>query len=414
MITLTDHKKLGIALITLLMAAPVALAFGQYLYLLENDIATSAWVQSSQGLAHNSTLEAWGLIPGEAPAPIYEDFTDPEWVVWYGNAGDISTTPDRMTWVYSRDDELDHVRPNHPNTTGGVFEGSMFFDMNVTYIENNSAGTVMVYPLAWCDFYRQDYRQIDAGNYEAYGIRIGASNAQGSTVYMSLWEIEEGSNFNSGITPLMDVGTEYYFNFTKTGLDLYLGIYEDKEYTVLFDELTLTLQANHPNLDYLTMPLGHDATGARISGGYIEDLTFGAPIGGYELEGTLYTEELLVNTTMGPAYTFSTSQAVPEGMGLTVEFSEDNTTWVRSTGLDTVTGNLHTSVYLEDLNYTALYARFSFTGDGSGTPSLESMDLTYLIDDPGEGSNGWIYALCASPVMLALGLLLRRASGLPG
>lgn len=410
MITLKDHKTLGFALITLLMAAPVALAYGQYLYLITNDCATPAWVQSSSAVVHNSTLEAWGLEALEGAAPIYEDFTHTDWVEAYG-AGLLSQTAARSIWTtYDRSDEIAFGRLNHPDATEGEFQGSMFHTLNITYVENTGGGTALISPLVWSNWIYPDYVHIDAGNYEAYGYRVLSELSQISTFYLQLWELQNGDNFYSITLTGLEIGTAYYMNFTKAGTAVTLEVYTDSGFTSLYGELSLTLHADHANLDALTMPLGHDANGNRDSSGYVEDLTFGAPGGGYAAEGFLYTEELLVNTTMGPAYMFSTRQTVPEGSGLTVAFSEDNLTWVRSTTLETVAGDLHSCVYLGDLNYTALYARFNFTSDGSATPSLFSLDLAYEIEDPGEGGNGWIYALCASPVMIALGLILK----LPG
>lgn len=399
-------------LIAFLLVTPVTLALGQYLYLIDNDVSTQAWIQVNQDVSHNATGDYWALtLQGGAP-PTYENFTAPGWVEVVG--GKLSQTASRATWedlLRTDEGQLDYSNRGTLDSLGG----SAYFKLNVSEITTNYDGTTLMYPILFVEGSNYpDWNHILAGNYDSFGLRLRADNGQGVDYCLYIAETIDGDTFATGMADLgaMTVGAEYWVNLTKSGDLITCSVYEDAWIT-LVETWTHTLDGGAGNMNDLYVTVGHDASAnPRSSSGYVEDLTFEEGGSGYPSPGYLYTEDLLGNTTMGPAYTFCTGQVVPTGATLSVAFSEDNSTWVRSTSLSTTAGNLRESIFLEDLNYTALYVRFTFTSEGQTTPELNHMDMAYMIEDPGEGANGWIYALCASPLMLAVGLVLK--AGIPG
>lgn len=390
--------KPGLILVILLFSM-VSPAWAQYLYLIENNLANPIWVANQNNLFFNSTLEAWQLNKTDGAPPAYIDFTTFSELA----GGYLSQIETRSTWAnLDRTDEgnayLDDYLPN---------DYTVYFTLRLTDIESNTGGTVLVYPFIAAENPYTDWNALLSGNYEAYGIRVNSPLSQSSSYTLTLIECQNGGAWGQSLGESLTVGTDYYIKLEKAGTSWSAWIYSDPTYSSLLDTETLDLQEAHLSENCLCVPLAQDASnGPRTSSGYVEYLTFDEPGGGYELEGIYYSEDLLINTTMGPAYLFGSDQIVPAGASLVVSFSEDNLTWVRPIILSSTLGDLRETVYLGDLNYSSLYVRYNFTGDGSATPELHYMSLAYRIADPGPGGNGWIY-LVASPIMLALGLVVK-------
>lgn len=383
-------------MISMLLVAPV---FGQYLYLLDNDCSTDKWVTQSPNCIFNQTQGVWQLNSTDGTPPDYVNFTAFSELT----GGAFTQTETRSTWTnYDRTNEGDVYYADYPDATTPF---TVYFKLVVTNIESNAGGTILIYPLIFSLGGQPDYRHIIANNYEAYGVRVAADLSQGDTFYLSNVWAENGDSSTEEVILDLDVETPYYIRVQKDGTSLNTTVYSDAGYSSYLGHYETTLPQSYPVEDTLNAPMAHDASsGSRVSSGYVEFMTFDAPTGGYALSGNLYTEDLLVNTTMSPAYIFCSSQIVPDNTGLTVEFSEDNSTWVRPTELSTTIGDLRESIYLADLNYSSLYVRYNFTSDGSATPAIDTMDIAYMIDEPEGNANGWIYTLCASPIALIVGI----------
>lgn len=384
----------------LLISSMLSMVSGQYLYLIENPITSEAWITTNQDVVFNSSLSGWILNSTNGEAPTYENFT----TYSEQSGGSLTQTASRSTWTnFDRTAEGYCYNDSHPYATGSTY--SAFFTLKMTAIESNSGGTILVYPfyitphpyVGWGD--QRDYRYA---NQDTYGLRVKADLSQSTKYDLTLIETDAGDQYSSGDISNLDVGTAYYVNFTKNGADIEVNVYSDADYSVFVGSQSLTMQTSKNALDCVNVPIAHGANaGARDSSGYVEDLTFDEPGGGYEANGLLITEDLLTNTTMSPAYVFCSKQTVPEGSTLTVSFSEDNSTFVRETELSTC-DNCKTAIFLEDLNYSSLYVKYEFTSSGDTTPELEEIALAYQIDDPGGNANGWIYAGSIIPYIVGL------------
>lgn len=395
-------KNLGLVSL-MIMGLLAGVVSGQYLYLIENDLEGPAWVDSASNVVFNQSRGVWLFNETGGAPPSYENFTS------YNTAsgGSLSQTDLKSSWTdWDRTAEGTLYNESH-SEIGTDFKA--FFEFKMSDIEANSGGTILLYPFVVSQQSGSlfpDFRDMRYSNKEAYGVQVRSDLGQGSDYKFYLVECNNGDQYVNGASVDLDVGSEYYLNFTKSGASIELKIFSDSTFSTLVDSLSLDLQANYGFND-LNVPLGQDAAnGPRTSSGYVEKLTFDEPGGGYETEGFIITEDLLVNTTMGPVYDYCSSQSVPETSGLTVEFSQNKTTWVRITELSTTEDKLSEAIFIDDLNFSSVYVRYNFTGDGSETPEINKMSLSYRIDDPGEGSNGWIYLL-ASPVFMIIGLASR-------
>lgn len=394
-----SYLKPGLALLiaAALFTAPV---LGQYLYLLENDCSSDKWVYSYPGCIFNGTLGAWQLNETASGPPAYFNFTSG----WEEDAGaDIDKQGLNVTWTtWDRTDE-GRINRDAADLFSSFTSYNLSFTLKVSFVQNNNPGSVtLLRALLIGEGPYPDWTHILTGNYESYGLTISSTVNQGTTFKLALVETNNGAAYNDGGgTGNLNVGTEYYCILGRDGTNWELWVFSDSDRTTLIENISMTLQSNYGDLGEFYALLGIDAgSGSRTSSGYIKDIYLGSAGPGYEPEGWVYSEELLVNTTMGPAYVFSSSHTVPAGSSLTVAFSSDNSSWVRETALSSVAGALHESIYLNDLNYSSLYVRYNFTSNGLVTPLVSSFDLAYEIDDPGPGSNGWIYTLLAVPTLL--------------
>lgn len=382
-------------ILVILTFSMIGMAAGQYLYLIENDCTSSIWVDASPSCVFNSTH--WQLT-GTGSSPIYEDFT--------AYTESYFAFDDNPRYVFFDDWDISDEGILYKSLTANS-SFTAYWKFNLTDIQNNnpgsSTGNRMI---CFANGVAPDYYGIRYGNYECFGVLWGSDVNQDSDYFVRMWETENGNAWITGVSTDLSVSTDYYMKLEKSGAALNLTVYSDAAYSVYVDHVTHTMQSNNNGLQFFYALLATDYTNARSFDGYLADLTFEDPTGGYDPLGYIYTEDLLVNTTMGPAYVYCSGHEVPAGTGLKVSFSSDNSTWVRENTLSTVAGSLKHSVFLEDLNYTSLYARYELTSDGSDTPKVQSMALAYEIDDPGTGSNGWIYALLA-PIAMLLGVAVK-------
>jgi len=97
-------------------------------------------------------------------------------------------------------------------------------------------------------------------------------------------------------------------------------------------------------------------------------------------DGEYYTEEMLEGDT-GLVLMYNVS--IPEDTGITIEFAEDNSTWVNhngQAGYDTLIAGFE-SLDLRDLNTTSLYMRLNMTTtDIERTPRVHQLSLVTIAD----------------------------------
>jgi len=360
---------------------------------INNPISDNRWISANQSALFNASENAYALKYGTTIK--YEDFTTG--YVERFNPSVMSQTERKMTWTdYDRTDEMSISYENHPDSSGGKWSGTMLGTFCLTYLEPNSGGSVQSYPYVWVQGANvPDYLYIRDNNLEAYGVRIGSDANQNNTYRMSIWEYQNGVIANDG-NYYLDLGTPYYFNITKDGLDYGLKIYNNSDFTDLFLTFSLTLRADHPNVNDFYPVLGYNAIGSRKTSGYVEDVTFGLSAPGYFPIGTIWSENLLTNTTEN-ASKFLMNYTINTDTSLGVDFSSDNSSWVGSQIFDN--GLEYCIVDLDPYNLNPLYVRFQLnTTDTSKTPLIHNYEVLYTTDGNGEinldaWSINWLMAI---------------------
>lgn len=99
-------------------------------------------------------------------------------------------------------------------------------------------------------------------------------------------------------------------------------------------------------------------------------------ISGYETDGYFITDDYLNHTT-GSSLTLLTISQIPYGTSITVQFSNDNSTWVDNegnVGSTTIIDGLY-AIDLRNLNYTDSYNMFNLSGTALLTPRLNQSRL---------------------------------------
>ncbi len=92
---------------------------------------------------------------------------------------------------------------------------------------------------------------------------------------------------------------------------------------------------------------------------------------GYENDGYFLTEDYL-NYTTGSSLVLLTNSTIPISTSITVQFSNDNSSWVDhegNVGSTSLIAGFY-SIDLRDLNYTDIYSMYNFTGTQIDTPRL--------------------------------------------
>ncbi|MEK7581837.1 MAG: hypothetical protein AAB488_00690, partial [Patescibacteria group bacterium] len=103
----------------------------------------------------------------------------------------------------------------------------------------------------------------------------------------------------------------------------------------------------------------------------------------YNTTGTLTSTNLLSGQTIASITSFSyTATDIPSGTGLTCQFSQDNSTWVNSSGAsgsDTLSAGTNT-ISLSTLGWTSanFYYKMAFTSDGTDTPVLDAVTVSFI------------------------------------
>ena len=113
----------------------------------------------------------------------------------------------------------------------------------------------------------------------------------------------------------------------------------------------------------------------------------------YDSPGTLISTNLLSGETVSSIDSFGyNASAIPSGTGLKVQFSQDSTNWYNSAGTasgwDTLSPGTHT-IDLSGLGWSGanFYYKMEFTSDGTDTPVLDEISITY---SPGYYTSGTI------------------------
>ena len=103
----------------------------------------------------------------------------------------------------------------------------------------------------------------------------------------------------------------------------------------------------------------------------------------YETFGLFVSTNLLTSSSAEIINNFSYTIAIPSGTTAVAQFSLDNATWYNSSGVLDGTNTLSAGTNIIDLsslgwNGSEFYYRMIFTSDGTATPSLDSITLSYI------------------------------------
>jgi hypothetical protein len=203
-----------------------------------------------------------------------------------------------------------------------------------------------------------------------------------STMFNLLLIEQSGSStYISGATSnTLYTNTVYYVKITKSGTSLTQVVDNDSDFSSPVTSYSMTLHANH-NFKYIMFPTSANMNTPAPSSGYMEYLWFGETEGGYASEGYMITDDLLQNHTHRGPFSLIYNASIPSANELNVSVSQDGSSW-NLTG-DHDEGGCLVSC-LEPFNWTSLYVKFGFEGDGSDTPILYDYHLTFYEECIGE------------------------------
>jgi hypothetical protein len=149
-----------------------------------------------------------------------------------------------------------------------------------------------------------------------------------------------------------------------TAIGLYLDWIEINDSAGGNDNL---ITINYNNSSPITM----EQVGTEGDYGYALSPELPLESGGFASDGYFMTEDYL-NYTTGNSLTLLTNASIPDSTTLTVQFSNDNSTWVDNEGNVGSTSLIagFQAIDLRDLNYTDIYSMYNFTGLLASTPRL--------------------------------------------
>lgn len=183
------------------------------------------------------------------------------------------------------------------------------------------------------------------------------------------WRVLQITNGGATFNLIQGLGTNnpmdtYYITISRTGNTVDYSIYTDEARTALNFNYN---NAGGDNTQYRFVGNANQfsaSDGTDYVTGAVKDLNFGDSVEGYSLDGYFTTTNYL-NYADGATLVQLTNTTIPAGTGITVEFSDDNSTWVNPTVL---TEGFH-SIDLRTLNFSSqYYLRGNLTGPGTDTP----------------------------------------------
>ena len=164
-------------------------------------------------------------------------------------------------------------------------------------------------------------------------------------------------------------------------------------------------------------PIIVEQTGTQDDYGYINNT--GLPFGGsaYSTEGYFITSDYL-DYVNGSTLVDMNNASIPGSTEITVQYSEDNSTWVNSAGVpgyETLTDGF-SSIDLRGLNYSAGFYKMvnESTSDSSITPSYVQSRLITTEGSGGGGGTTTILDASAMILGLVVGLLMGIGVALGG
>lgn len=371
-------KAKTMLLILVFMSLGIGLTQATPAEVIKNNLTNTDWINQTSNVIHNLTLgeirlngtdtDYWNLSSGWGESP--------------SDTARFTTSQggERLNWDIRISGEERFYQYNE----GAWDDFSIYFefycDVIQTYVDVYRANFL------WSCSTNKDWTDQRVGNDEGFGISF--SHINGATFYLYPRELTNGNSYANNTGGVLSVDTQYYINLRRDGVDTIMYVYSDASYSTPVSGweggITLTLHSDWGHLDYMMLGQSLDRSGAYDIQGYIDHITYA--LGGYS-DGYIETPDLLANYT-GQAYQLNLNATIPNYQSLNVSISDDGLTWRNSTIFDDPENMTVIGKYLEHLNLTSLYVRIDMITDGSQSPVLYDLHLTYLTDVGNGGENG--------------------------
>jgi len=212
------------------------------------------------------------------------------------------------------------------------------------------------------------------------------------------------TNFNeNSVTTTLTRDVNYYCTFYINATHCVNEVYSDSARTTRIRYLWMEL--NDDDYAYRYLFLARSYSGALGADGsivdtYSKDYHIRYYTNGIETKGYAYTVDLLMNET-DIAFSSFVNSTIGASCNLKVYFSDDNNTWIQKFYQISTNCNY---VNIENLNYTSLYAKFEFTGNGINNIELLNFGYTNIFTLSGAKPNYviWIVLITCIPTMLLI------------
>jgi hypothetical protein len=196
----------------------------------------------------------------------------------------------------------------------------------------------------------------------------------------------------------------HYITLFRSGTNVTLNVYSDSARTTLLEHLSSN-SGDLGGYQYGLAGLGYSSLGDPADHGTynISDIDIGGVVSGYVSNGYFTTTNYMNDTyANGTALVLMTNATIPTDTGITVEFSNDNSTW---TNTSTLTDGFR-SHDLRILNYSVIYFRYNLTTSNIAlTPRLyQSRLITTSGIDPVGG--GGIFGINSATILMLILLLI--------
>lgn len=243
---------------------------------------------------------------------------------------------------------------------------------------------------------------------DAIGVRMRHINTP-NVYQISLLGREGGSTTVTDTydQPILS-NADYWLNLAKIGTEVYLEIYSDSDRSILVDNLTISL-SNSDKYRYAYYGLTDDVD---LSSRWLEGrcYNFSFRYSGIT-EGVFYSKDLLSGISNN-ARALLYESLIDSGNSITIEISEDNSTWIKR--YEETLFNGSGAISLDNLEYSSLYVRCNFSRPtGIGYCDLLSLNPIWESDSGGGGpGTNWGIAIILLVLGFIVGLgILRKDKG---
>ena len=359
-----------------------------YLGQFVDDYLNDYYVDSTYQIIYNSTLDCMELELLIDTEKVIEDFS---------TYTEVDTGSNRIQFV--NDTYVTHVAHRTEDTY-------LYYDYGVDFI-NEYECSFETYLSSGPDYsmgvpfmvsnYINSYWNHFGANEEFASLRFyESSSPDPQHIYLACWNTTyaESDSFHPA-----SEDTWYYINIVQYEKNLTAFIYSDREHENLLDTLSVAHWARGYRYLYALNSFGY-TSGSNIAVYWNRNMRIWS-MDGYN-DGVYYTTELLEgNRALNIMYNAS----ILTDTGITMEFSDDNVTWVNHNdvaGHESLVNGFE-SIDLRDMNTTSLYCRLNFTSDNIiDTPRMYQLRIVTIVGDIEVGEGG----INSASIILAIFLII--------